>query len=80
MRNIEINISIGMRETEAPVTERGVERGDDGVFKLVLDSQDEFNIDHLESALLQVNYPALRATMSDYLEQASKKKPAKKPA
>lgn len=80
MRNIEINISIGMNETEAPVTQQGgIERVDDGSFRLVLDRQDEFNIDRLESALLQVNYPALRTALSEHLEQASKKKPTKKP-
>lgn len=41
------------------------------------DPQAEFNIDRLENALLQTSYPALRQALSDHLERASKKKPAK---
>ena len=78
MRNIKVNIKVGFSETEESVTQDdSVERMDDGTFSLILDYQDELNIDRLESALLQANYPALRAALSEHFEQASKKKPVK---
>lgn len=40
---------------------------------LVIGHEYEFDTDHLESALLQVNYPALRTALSEHIEQASKK-------
>jgi hypothetical protein len=81
MRNIIVSINVSLRETEDPTTENdGVEKMDDGSFRVILDHQAEFNIDRLESALLQTSYPALRKALSDHLEQASKKKPAKRSA
>jgi hypothetical protein len=78
MRNIIVSINVGFRETEDPATANdGVERMDDGSFRMVLDPQAEFNIDRLENALLHTSYPALRQALSDHLERASKKKPAK---
>ena len=38
-------------------------QGGDGSFKLVIGHEYEFDIDRLESALLQVNYPALRTAV-----------------
>ena len=77
MPNIKVNINVGFSETEESVTEKGsVERLGDGSFKLVIGNEYEFDIDRLESALLQVNYPALRTALSEHLEQASKKNPA----
>jgi hypothetical protein len=74
MRNIIVSINVSLRETEDPATANdGVERMDDGSFRVVLDPQAEFNIDRLENALLQTSYPALRKALSDHLEQASKK-------
>jgi hypothetical protein len=81
MRNIKVNIRVGFSETEEPVTENdSVEKMDDGSFRMILAYQDEFNIDHLENALLQTSYPALRFALSEHLEQASKKKPIKNPS
>lgn len=81
MRNIIVSINVSLRETEDSVTEsNGVERMDDGSFRVILDHQAEFNIDCLENALLQTSYPALRQALSDHFEQASKKKPGKKSA
>ena len=81
MRNIIVSINVSLRETEDPATEsKGVERMDDGSFRVILDHQAEFNLDRLESALLQTSYAALRKALSDPLEQASKKKPAKRSA
>lgn len=78
MRNVKVNMTVGFSETEEPVTENdSVERMDDGSFRLILGQQNEFNIDRLESALLQTSYPAFRIALSEHLEQASKKKPAK---
>ncbi len=74
MRNIIVSINVGFREIEDLATENdGVERMDDGSFRMVLDHQAEFNIDRLENALLQTSYPALRKALSDHLERASKK-------
>jgi len=71
MRNIKANISVGFSETQEPVMENNsVERMDDGSFTLILDSQNAFNIDHLENALLQTSYPALLAVLFEHLEQA----------
>lgn len=73
--NIKVKIDVGYSETEDPVTESdSVERIGDGSFKLVIGHEYEFDIDRLERALLQVNYPALRTALSEHLEQASKKK------
>jgi hypothetical protein len=78
MCNVIVSINVSLRETEDLATENdGVERMDDGSFRVVLDPQAEFNIDRLENALLQTSYPALRKALSDHLERASKKKPAK---
>ena len=78
MCNVIVDIKIGVRETEEPVTEIGeIEKMDDGSFRLILDQQAEFDIDRLESALLHTSYPAFRAALSEHLEQASKKKPVK---
>ena len=78
MRNVIVSINVSLRDTEELATENdGVERMDDGSFRVVLDPQAEFNIDRLENALLQTSYPALRKALSDHLDRASKKKPAK---
>jgi len=78
MRNIKLDISVGFSETDEPVTETDrVERIEDGSFRLIISHQDEFNIDRLESAALQLSYPALRAALSEHLEKVSKKKPVK---
>lgn len=80
MRNITANINLVLSETDDPVTEAdSIERLNDGSFKLVISQQDEFNIDRVESAVLQLCYPAMRTALSEHFEQASKKKPAKKP-
>jgi len=76
MSNIKVKIDVGFSETEDPVTESDcAERIGDGAFKLVIGNEYEFDIDHLENALLHVNYQALRTSLSEHLEQASKKKP-----
>lgn len=66
MRNIIVSINVGFRETDNLATENdGVERMDDGSFRMVLDPQAEFNIDRLENALLHTSYLALRQALSD---------------
>jgi hypothetical protein len=75
MRNIKVTINVDFSETDESVTDENVvERMDDSSFRVILDHRDEFNIDRLENALLQTSYPALRGALSEYLEQASKKK------
>ena len=45
MRNIIVSINVSLRETEDPTTESdGVEKMDDGSFRVILDHQAEFNI------------------------------------
>ncbi|MEI7426355.1 MAG: hypothetical protein WCK16_05560 [Candidatus Moraniibacteriota bacterium] len=76
MRNIKIKINVSFDETDENITaENVVDKIDDGSFRVIIDNKDEFNIDRLESALLQTTYPALRNALSEHLEQASKKKP-----
>jgi hypothetical protein len=61
-----------LRPKSTAVTENNsVERIGDGSFKLVIGHEYEF--DCLESAFLQLNYPALRTALSEHLERASKK-------
>ena len=79
MKNIEITIKVDIKETgSAPLPEDGVEKLDDGLFRLVLESEAVMDIDALEAGLLRTNYPALRDALAHHLEQASKKKPAGK--
>ena len=79
MKNIEITIKAGIKETGADqYPADSVEKLDDGLFRLVLESEAEMDIDALEAGLLRTNYPALRDALVHHLEQASKKKPARK--
>ncbi len=79
MKNIEITIKVDIKETgSAPLPEDGVEKLDDGLFRLVLDSEAMLDIDALEAGLLRTNYPALRDALVHYLEEASKKKRTRK--
>jgi len=79
MKNIEITIKVDIKETgAAPLPEDDVEKLDDGLFRLVLESEAVLDIDALEAGLLRTNYPALRDALAHHLEQASKKKPAGK--
>ena len=74
MKNIEITIKVDIKETgSAPLPEDDVEKLDDGLFRLVLESEAVMNIDALEAGLLRTNYPALRDALAHHLEQASKK-------
>ncbi len=74
MKNIEITIKVGIKETGAdPLPEDSVEKLDDGLFRLVLESEAVMDIDALEAGLLRTNYPALRDALAYHLEQASKK-------
>ena len=78
MRNIKLKITVEMVETHDPVTAgNDPERMDDGSFSMVLDHAAEFDISRLENVMLRTTYPALRTTISEYLEDASKKKPMK---
>lgn len=75
MRNIKLKITVEMVETQDPVTAgNDPERMDDGSFSMVLDHAAEFDISRLENVLLRTTYPALRTTLSEYLEDVSKKK------
>jgi len=75
MRNIKININVTFTETDEAVSgDDCVNKIDDGSFSVILDSKHEFDIDGLESAMLRVNYPAIRDAISRQLEKTSKKK------
>jgi len=41
---------------------------DDGSFSMVLDHAAEFDISRLENVMLRTTYPALRMTISEYLD------------
>ena len=74
MKNIEITIKVDIKEPGAsPLPEDGVEKLDNGLFRLVLESEAVMDIDALEAGLLRTNYPALRDALVHHLEQASKK-------
>jgi len=75
MKNIEITIKVDIKETgAAPLPEDGVGKLDDGLFRLVLESEAVMDIGALEAGLLRTNYPALRDALAHYLEQTSKNK------
>jgi hypothetical protein len=76
MSQLEVTIKVDIRSTEAPSSaSEEVERLEPGHFRLVLEGAKELDIDGLEQALLQVNYPALRDALSSHLEASAKKKP-----
>lgn len=50
----------------------------DGEFELLISEAVAGSIDDCEQALLQANYPALRAALSKHLAEFSKKKPTTK--
>jgi hypothetical protein len=76
MSQLEVTIKVDIRSTEAASsTSEEVERLEPGHFRLVLEGAKELDIDGLEQALLQVNYPALRDALSSHLEASAKKKP-----
>jgi hypothetical protein len=76
MSQLEVTIKVDIRSTEEPKPEgEEVERLEQGHFRLVLEGDKELDIDGLEQALLQVNYPALRDALSSHLEATAKKKP-----
>ncbi len=78
MRNIRVKICVEFIETQDPVTTgNDPARMDDGSFNIILDDKAEFDISRLENAMLRTTYPALRTTLSEHLEDASKKKPAR---
>ena len=67
---------VAIRSTEEPVSAtEALERIEAGHFRLVLEGSKELDIDGLEQALLQVNYPALRDALSSHLTAVAKKKP-----
>lgn len=74
-----IKVHIEIIESEAETQDTPVETGP-GEFELVLDEQQAISIDACEQALLQVNYPAVRAALAQHLTRLSKKKPLPKRA
>ena len=74
MSQLEVTIKVDICATEAPSSaSEEVERLEPGHFRLVLEGAKELDIDGLEQALLQVNYPALRDALSSHLEARAKK-------
>jgi hypothetical protein len=47
---------------------------EDGQFEIVLNEAQAISIDDCEQALLQTNYPAIRAALAKHLSEVSKKK------
>ena len=75
MKNTKVRIKIEFEDTNLAPSSTAQKQAD-GSFEVVFSSQDqEHIIDVSEQALLQVNSPALRDAISDYLSTYSKKKP-----
>lgn len=72
MNNYKIKVKIEIVECEEPVFETPT-RQNDGSFELNLSSAAAECIDDCEQFLLETNYPALRAALSEHLAEVSKK-------
>lgn len=74
MKNIEVSIKVEFNEVKDGQLTDKPEKIEDGHFRFTLDSKMNTDIDGLENALLQTNYPALRDGLASYLENVSQKK------
>ena len=73
MKNTKIRIKIEFADTNLAPSSTAQKQAD-GSFEVVFSQDQEHIIDVSEQALLQVNSPALRDAISDYLSTYSKKK------
>jgi len=73
MKNTKIKIKIEFEDTNSDVN-LDAKKLEDGTFEIIFSQEEENIIDRSEQALLQVNYPAIRDAISNYLSDYSKKK------
>ena len=73
MKNTKVRIKIEFEDTNLAPSSTAQKQAD-GSFEIVFSQDQEHIIDVSEQALLQVNSPALRDAISDYLSTYSKKK------
>ena len=72
-KNYKIKIKVEIVESEQDPTDSHLETGD-GQFELVISEAQALSIDDCEQAVLQTNYPAIRAAIANHLSEISKKK------
>lgn len=72
-KNYKIKVKVEIIESEQELTESHIET-EDGQFELVISEAQAASIDDCEQALLQTNYPAIRAAIAKHLSELSKKK------
>lgn len=72
-KNYKIKVKVEIVESEQEIGEAPVQT-DGGQFEWVISAGQAMSIDQCEQALLQTNYPALRAALAEHLTELSKKK------
>jgi hypothetical protein len=72
-KNYKIKVKVEIVESEQEVGEDPVQT-EAGQFEWVISAGQAMSIDQCEQALLQTNYPALRAALAEHLTELSKKK------
>jgi hypothetical protein len=78
MPNYKIKVHVEIVECEEPVQVRPV-KVDEGGFEFNISDARACSIDDCEQALLETNYPAIRAALAQHLSELSKKKPGSAP-
>ena len=78
MNSYKIRINVEIVESDEPITP-DPKQIKDGLFEFNISSEQATSIDDCEEAILRANYPALRAAISQHLEDVSKKKLKPKP-
>lgn len=72
-KNYKIKVKVEIIESEQEIGDDLIET-DAGQFEWVISAGQAMSIDQCEQALLQTNYPALRAALAKHLTELSKKK------
>jgi hypothetical protein len=72
-KNYKIKVKVEIVESDEEPIGSHIER-EDGQFEIVLNEAQAISIDDCEQALLQTNYPAIRAALAKHLSEVSKKK------
>jgi hypothetical protein len=72
-KNYKIKVKVEIVESDEEPIRSHIER-EDGQFEIVLNEAQAISIDDCEQALLQTNYPAIRAALAKHLSEVSKKK------
>jgi formaldehyde-activating enzyme involved in methanogenesis len=72
-KNYKIKVKVEIVESDQAVEEDLIET-EAGQFEMVISEEQAISIDACEQALLQTNYPAIRAAIAKHLTELSKKK------